>query len=78
MIVLRIAPSGAVVPAPCQIQGRKAHLQLVANLAEELLAPLDVGLGFNALGRSAVHDAHDATPLGGFGDQHLGLAAASM
>jgi hypothetical protein len=49
-----------------------ARSEFVADLPEQFLSPFDVRLAFNTLGSKSVHDAHDAAPLTGFGNKHLG------
>src|ERR1035438_10029404 len=51
--------------------------QFVANLPQELLTPFDVWLGFHALGREAIHHAHNSAALGGLGDEYLGRVSGS-
>src|SRR5512134_2748554 len=49
----------------------RSNSEFIAELAQQLLARLDVGLGLDAFALQPVNDAEDAPPAAGLGHDHL-------
>ena len=51
---------------------QRSRSQLIPNLPQQALPPLDFSVALDSLGREAVHHAQDAAALLGFGEDHFG------